>query len=184
MNTVKIGRSSDNDIIYTEDAISRHHCELYCSNKKVFIKDLNSSNGTKVNGIKIDHPVWLKKGDKVELGRVVCIDWYEIWTSFYGDNIVSNNELETIKQDTHSDKPVSDKKNNPIIEIPPSIHIKQDHADVMKKGNDGADFKVPFLRNFGDRMGNLLGSTAGCIGSILMVLAFMTIMGLIISTCS
>lgn len=178
MDTVKIGRSSDNDIIFTEDTISRHHCELYCSNKKVFIKDLNSSNGTRVNGIKIDNPVWLKKGDKVELGRVVCIDWYEIWTSFYGDDIVTDNELKTIKQDTHSDKPASDKKNNPFIEIPPSIHIKHDHSDVYKSGDD---FKVPFKRNLGGNIGHHVGNTLGCVISVIIVVTILAIIGLIMS---
>ena len=181
MNTIKIGRSSDNDFVLNENIVSRHHCELYSSNNKVYIKDLDSTNGTQVNGSKITSPTILKKGDIVLLGNKVEIDWYKIWTNIWGDSIFSDLN-ETIQ---NTNEQIFEKQTKqPFIDIPSSIHIKEDHADIIKKGNDGADFKVPFLRNFGDRMGNLLGSTAGCIGSILMVLAFMTIMGLIISTCS
>lgn len=189
MDIIRIGRSSDNDEVFSQGEVSRHHCELYCENMKVFIRDLGSSNGTRVNGKIITEPVWLKKGDRVVLGYSVEIDWYKIWSKYYNYSVklgdVDKQETirfgATIKKDESAYENKSNKPQRPIVDIPSSIHIKKDYAEVMKKGDD---FQVPFRRNLGDKMGNLLGSTAGCIGSILMVAAFLLIMGLIISTCS
>ena len=67
----KIGRLSGNDIILTDDRVSRYHAEiLRHSEIDYIIKDLNSSNGTKVNGKKISTKE-LKDDDKMDIGRLI-----------------------------------------------------------------------------------------------------------------
>lgn len=191
MDIVRIGRSSDNDVVFGEKEVSRHHCELYCSNGKVYIKDLNSTNGTQVNGRTITSPLWLKLGDRVMLGHEVEIDWYNVWSRFYNYTIFVDDTSETIRYDgghdktvrhgaTEDNKPNPSQSSKPIVEIPSSIHIKQeqDHAEVLKSGDD---FKVPFKRNLGNNIGHHVGNTLGCIISILIVAAVLAIVGLIMS---
>ena len=61
-----IGRDSSCDICLTLDYLSRQHVSLDPINGKLFIEDLNSSNGTFVNGEKISR-IELQPGDKIKL---------------------------------------------------------------------------------------------------------------------
>lgn len=41
----RIGRSFDNDIVVSDDSVSRHHARLTIAGGNLFIEDLNSANG-------------------------------------------------------------------------------------------------------------------------------------------
>ena len=41
-----IGRESDNDIVLTSPGVSRHHAHVIVMNKDIYIRDLDSKNGT------------------------------------------------------------------------------------------------------------------------------------------
>jgi pSer/pThr/pTyr-binding forkhead associated (FHA) protein len=47
---VSIGRQSSNVIVVEDPLVSRHHCVIRNEGEKHTIEDLNSSNGTYVNG--------------------------------------------------------------------------------------------------------------------------------------
>ena len=63
----RIGRTADNDISFEDKRVSRHHSEILLSNGKCIIKDLNSQNGTWVNGVKITS-AGIKPGDAITIG--------------------------------------------------------------------------------------------------------------------
>jgi adenylate cyclase len=67
-----IGRGLDNSIVVEDDArsLSRHHAEIQVTEKGVFLTDLNSSNGTLVNQIKIVQQK-LNNRDLVQFGSVI-----------------------------------------------------------------------------------------------------------------
>jgi len=67
-----IGRDSDNDIVLDEMTVSRCHALLYMRAGHVVIMDLESANGTFVNGVQVqpDAPVCLADGDIIRLGQV------------------------------------------------------------------------------------------------------------------
>ncbi len=50
---VHIGRSEENDIQIRDVSVSRRHMEIIEEDGSIFIKDLNSENGTYVNGVQI-----------------------------------------------------------------------------------------------------------------------------------
>ena len=59
--TIRIGRASDNDIVLIHPSVSRNHLELFYDGEgNVFLTDLNSANGTFVNGQRIVGSVQLK----------------------------------------------------------------------------------------------------------------------------
>jgi len=64
---VNIGRESDNDIQLLDESVSRHHCQISNLPNVCTIEDLNSSNGTFVNGHRIVSTS-LKHGDEVRIG--------------------------------------------------------------------------------------------------------------------
>ena len=70
--TLRFGRAPDCNILYPGNApgISGHHCEILVENGQVYIRDLNSSHGTFVNGSRIasNQPVPLTVGTGVSLG--------------------------------------------------------------------------------------------------------------------
>jgi hypothetical protein len=64
-----IGRVEDNAFQIAEASISSHHCEVLLRGNDVVIKDLDSTNGTFVNGEKVSETV-LKPGQTLRLGQV------------------------------------------------------------------------------------------------------------------
>jgi pSer/pThr/pTyr-binding forkhead associated (FHA) protein len=64
-----IGRVEDNTFQIAESSVSSHHCEVLLQGSDVLIKDLNSTNGTFINGEKISESV-LKPGQTLRLGQI------------------------------------------------------------------------------------------------------------------
>src|SRR5207253_10843571 len=63
-----IGRREGNTIRLTERNISRQHARLLKKNGVVFIEDLGSYTGVRVNGVRIEAPASLKDSDQVSIG--------------------------------------------------------------------------------------------------------------------
>jgi pSer/pThr/pTyr-binding forkhead associated (FHA) protein len=64
-----IGRVEDNAFQIAEASISSHHCEVLLRGADVVIKDLDSTNGTFINGDQITESV-LKPGQTLRLGQI------------------------------------------------------------------------------------------------------------------
>jgi hypothetical protein len=65
---VSIGRHPDNDISLNDKAVSGKHAVIITILRDSFLEDLNSTNGTQVNGKAVaKHP--LSNGDTVSIGR-------------------------------------------------------------------------------------------------------------------
>jgi hypothetical protein len=66
---LQIGRAPDNDIVLNDGSVSKHHAQLVInSSDDVGIVDLNSTNGTSVNGAKIVGYQKLGENDIVKIG--------------------------------------------------------------------------------------------------------------------
>lgn len=67
--TWTLGRSSINSIVLSETSVSRHHAKLeVVGNRHCYFVDLNSSNGSQVNGQRVVKPLLLKHGDVITIG--------------------------------------------------------------------------------------------------------------------
>lgn len=65
---VTIGRHADNDIPLNDKAVSGHHAVVITILQDSFLEDLDSTNGTQVNGKQVaKHP--LSHGDVISIGR-------------------------------------------------------------------------------------------------------------------
>jgi len=64
-----IGRLEDNALQIPEASVSSHHCELIQRGSDLVVKDLNSTNGTFINGEKVSEAA-LKPGQILRLGQV------------------------------------------------------------------------------------------------------------------
>lgn len=95
MRTYIIGRKTTADIVIPQNTISASHAQLLIDVEgNVFIHDLNSTNGTFVNGTKISSPVQLFPNDLVQLGKVP-FDWHVH---------VGTNETPTLEADKSAHK--------------------------------------------------------------------------------
>ena len=65
-----IGRNVNNTIFVEDDFVSANHAMLTFRGRSWFVEDQGSTNGTYVNGHRIDRPVALSFGDELTLGRV------------------------------------------------------------------------------------------------------------------
>jgi len=64
-----IGRSTGADFIVEAPLVSRVHCRLTAGANELEVLDLDSTNGTFVNGERVDRRT-LKTGDRLGVGRV------------------------------------------------------------------------------------------------------------------
>src|SRR5437660_11770542 len=64
-----IGRVEDNTFQIAEPSVSSHHCEVLLRGSDVVVKDLNSTNGSYINGEKVNESV-LKPGQILRLGQI------------------------------------------------------------------------------------------------------------------
>jgi pSer/pThr/pTyr-binding forkhead associated (FHA) protein len=65
-----LGRNVNNTIYVEDDFVSANHAMLTFRGRSWFIEDQGSTNGTYVNGHRIDRPVALSYGDELTIGRV------------------------------------------------------------------------------------------------------------------
>ena len=66
-----LGRHPSCSIRLQDFGVSRHHTSISIEGQKYVLKDLGSTNGTRVNGEPISKPYELKNGDKVFIGDSV-----------------------------------------------------------------------------------------------------------------
>jgi pSer/pThr/pTyr-binding forkhead associated (FHA) protein len=65
-----IGRVDDNTFPIAESSVSSHHCEVFVRGSDVVVNDLNSTNGTFINGDKVTGEAVLKPGQILRLGQI------------------------------------------------------------------------------------------------------------------
>lgn len=73
MKVVRVGRGQNNDVFINDPAVSLNHCEISQDDNGEFrITDLNSTNGTYVNGTLLLNPnTLLRENDTVRIGNTV-----------------------------------------------------------------------------------------------------------------
>ena len=71
LGPVVVGRLQSSDIVINEPFVSSTHARFTLQGPALVLEDLNSTNGTLVNGRAIIDPVTLRDGDEVQVGDVV-----------------------------------------------------------------------------------------------------------------
>lgn len=68
---ITMGRKSDNTVVLDDKYVSSHHMKIFKRNNEYVIEDLDSTNGTKVNDIRIGNRITLKPGDVIKVGTAI-----------------------------------------------------------------------------------------------------------------
>lgn len=67
-----LGRSTNADFVLDAVLVSRFHCSLSVADGELAVENLSRSNGTFVNGSRIERAV-LKAGDRLRVGRIELV---------------------------------------------------------------------------------------------------------------
>ena len=67
-NDITIGRKEDNSVVLNDQHVSGNHAILSIRNEALVLEDLNSTNGTLVDGKKISGRVRLNINDEIRIG--------------------------------------------------------------------------------------------------------------------
>jgi len=67
--TVKIGRNPANDLVVPDETVSRSHAEIYLKAGRYYIRDLQSSQGTFVNSLRVSRETPLENDAVIRLGQ-------------------------------------------------------------------------------------------------------------------
>lgn len=62
-----LGRDPDCDIVIPMRQVSRHHARIFQGDNGTLIEDLNSKNGTYINGHHVEEVVRLEEGDEIQV---------------------------------------------------------------------------------------------------------------------
>jgi len=71
-NGATIGRVPGCDLVLDDSTVSKHHARIHCDAGPL-IEDMNSTNGTYVNGRPVDGPTALRRGDRIGLGAAKIV---------------------------------------------------------------------------------------------------------------
>lgn len=89
-----LGRTPENTVSFPGNSgISRYHAEIEFRDGRFWLRDLGSSNGTAVNGVRIKDEIGLTDGDFITLGNSVIIEFLE-------DEISENAAKESVSEET------------------------------------------------------------------------------------
>ncbi len=169
-DVVNIGRSKDNDIVLENLSVSRNHARVRLEGERWILLDLESANGTFLNGVRIKKTD-LQDGDVVEIGKHSLLFGCEeiskqqkITEAFEADRTMLGGEPVAVLCITHG-KPKNGEfiidRDETIIGRSDSCHIKlQDwfiskrHAVIVRDKNTYA------IRNFGKLTGTEVNGKA------------------------
>jgi signal transduction histidine kinase/ActR/RegA family two-component response regulator len=138
-NTAYVGRLPDNDIQIKEKTISRRHLRIQRKDGKFFIRDLNSKNGTMVNGKNLSAGVDLEveEGVPIALGKV-----FVSLGVMSSDELFSLHEMEGFSEEfsvtamytAYQDRPMSQPKNMDFFfKISNVLNQSLDINEIMEK---------------------------------------------------
>jgi serine/threonine protein kinase len=122
MKIITVGRETSNDIVIPDSFVGRHHLQLIKDEAGAyFVRDLNSTNGTFVNGQKIQGEVAVDEQDVIRIGNTTLP-----WISYFA----AYNETEVASEETKRQRRNNRRKKNK--------EQKQVRKDKTKKALGGA----------------------------------------------
>ena len=132
MAIIKIGRSSANDVVIDSPVVSSQHASISISDTgDIVIKDLNSSNGTFVNGERINSHI-LKPDDNVRLANIP-FNWQKVLNDYKEKTKISEHKSAIIPPDVVNQKLVG--KGGVADIVFPYDDVSRKHAFLCQKAN-------------------------------------------------
>lgn len=71
-NKLTIGRNRQNQMVLSSPSVSNFHAKIYFEDGRYMLEDLNSTNGTFINGVMVDKKS-LQPGDEISISQTVLV---------------------------------------------------------------------------------------------------------------
>ncbi len=68
-----LGRAADNDVHLPFERVSAHHARLGYRGGQWWVEDLGSTNGTRVNEVRVDQALVVTYGDRIHVGDICLV---------------------------------------------------------------------------------------------------------------
>jgi len=96
-----IGRQKGCGIRVPASAVSRQHCRLRLSKGSLFVEDLGSANGTRLNDVAVEAEIPVQPGDKLTVGPITFRVEYQLTTAARNKQpgIKGNDDFELVIED-------------------------------------------------------------------------------------
>ncbi len=125
--TIVLGRNRDIDLPLPDLKLSRRHCQITFADDQVTVKDLNSTNGTFLNGTRVTEETVLNPFDRVVVGDTE-IEYHE--TEKAAEDFVapvgSHDSATTTRQQPQAAVPVAAVANVPTaVPVPSAATVRQ-----------------------------------------------------------
>lgn len=65
---ITVGRSLSSGLVVHDDSVSRHHMRLFARDSRWWVEDLGTTNGTRLNGKRLNAAALLDAGDRISIG--------------------------------------------------------------------------------------------------------------------
>lgn len=136
-NSFMVGRVSGNQLLLPDQGISRHHFLIKKDGNCLKIKDLQSHNGTFVNGIPIQEQP-LKHGDRIRVGRTELLFLinedadaaFDYETNFDEDDLITKSEIRLSIEEGESN---FSQDLNTLVKIGKVINESNENEALQKK---------------------------------------------------
>lgn len=138
-----LGRARGNTVRIPSAEVSRRHCRLLLKDGLVTLEDLDSANGTFLNGRRIKAPETVHPGDAIEVGPVTFVVEYELTTDALRRLRRDDDDIaEVVEVDAVEDE-VVDAEELPMLEAASDeeLEVREDDlVDVEAVEADEGDF--------------------------------------------
>lgn len=113
-NRFTVGRHTDNNLCLYNDTVSGRHAELVLVADDVFVRDYNSTNGTLLNGRKVQGLTGLSDGDILHFGSAMYTLQAAV-TEVSTNTVMADTETDAVAQ-LQFDRLLSDPAVNPFLQ--------------------------------------------------------------------
>jgi Nif-specific regulatory protein len=120
--TVTVGRAPTNQIVVKDERCSRYHAEIFSSQGQWTLRDLDSRNGTLLNGHKVTGDVTLSEGDVIRIANCQMAFVYDLSKAFAEGSGKPSLNVEP-GEETVSSVVISDTSDSQSPETPETTHI-------------------------------------------------------------
>jgi len=143
--TITIGRLSENDIVIGSKSISGYHAEIKLDHGVYFLIDLNSTNGTYLNGSKVDQQE-IRAGDIIRINnfnfKVGCGDY-----KFAHTGTIINQKAESTPEQAKAVQELEENKNHPSYVNLKTTGLFPAAAEADESRPETSTAKMPILNS-------------------------------------
>jgi Nif-specific regulatory protein len=138
---ITIGRDATNRIVLADDRASRRHCEV-CQHESTWrLRDLNSRNGTALNGVKVTEEKPLSEGDVIRVGRTEMLLTADISQSL---NTSGETRESVTREDAYEHSTDTDESVGPLIVERKSETCFVSEGSLLTEGAQGRRVRREF----------------------------------------